>query len=108
MIPLMDWSTPGDIHKRFISSFSSKNAVLIFDGPLLNKTEGQKVRLLLLWDGDKELEIYNTAMWENDADQFKLKKIIFEKFAAYTKPQSNQILSRYQLRCLKQDDMPLE
>ena len=27
---------------------------------------------------------------------------------AYTKPQSNQILSRYQLRCLKQGDMPLE
>ena len=105
MIPLMDWSTPGDIHRRF--KLFKQKCSLSFNGPLLNKTEGQKVRLLLLWDGDKELEIYNTAMWENDADQFKLKKI-FEKFAAYTKPQSNQILSRYQLRCLKQDDMPLE
>ena len=27
---------------------------------------------------------------------------------AYTKPQSNQILARYQLRCLKQRDKPLE
>ena len=27
---------------------------------------------------------------------------------AYTKPQSNQILARYQLRCLKQGDRPLE
>jgi len=35
---------------------------------------------------------------------FKLKPI-FEKFEAYLKPQSNQILSRYQLRYLKQDDM---
>jgi len=51
--------------------------------------------------------MYNTATWEDKRDQFKLKPI-FEKFEAYTKPQSNQILSRYQLRCLKQDDMPLE
>ena len=43
----------------------------------------------------------------DERNQFKLKPI-FEKFEAYTKPQSNQILSRYQLGCLKQDDMPLE
>ena len=98
-IPSMDWSTPGDIHKRF--KLSSKNAVLF------SMTEGQKARLLLLWAGDKGLEIYNTATWENEADQFKLKPL-FEKFEAHTKPQSNQILSRYQLRCLKQGDMPLE
>ena len=62
---------------------------------------------LTVWAGDKGLEIYNTARWEDEADKFKLKPI-FEKFEAYTRPQSNQILSRYQLRCLKQDDMPLE
>ena len=101
----MDWSTPGDIHKRF--KLFKQKCSLIFDGPLSNKTEGQKARLLLLRAGDKGLEIYNTATWENEADQFKL-KLVFEKFEAYTKPQSNQILSRYQLRCLKQDDMPLE
>ena len=49
--------------------------------PLLNKTEGQKSRLLLLWADDKELEIYNAATWAVDADQFKLKPI-FQKFAA--------------------------
>ena len=101
----MDWSTPGDVHKRF--KIFKQKCNLIFDGPLLNKPEGQKARLLLLWAGDKGLEIYNTATWENDADQFKIKPIL-EKLEAYTKPQSNQILSRYQLRCLKQDDMPLE
>ena len=101
----MDWSTPGDIHNRY--KLSMQKCSLIFDGPLSNKPEGQKARLLLLWAGDKGLEIYNTARWEDEADKFKLKPI-FEKFEAYTKPQSNQILSRYQLRCLKQDDMPLE
>ena len=79
----------------------------MFDGPRSNKTGGQKARLLLLWSGDKGPEIYNTARWENEVVQFKLKPI-FEKFEAYTKPQSNQILSKYQIRCLKQDDMPLE
>ena len=39
-------------------------------------------------------------MWEDEDG--------LEKFKAYTKSQSNQILSRHQLRCLKQDDMPLE
>ena len=101
----MDWSTPGDIHKQY--KLFMQKCSLIFDGPLSNKPEGQKARLLLLWAGDKGLEIYNTARWEDEADKFKLKPI-FEKFKAYTKPQSNQILSRYQLRCLKQDDMPLE
>ena len=57
----------------------------------------------MLWAGDKGLEIYNTATWADETDQFKL-----IKFEAYTKPQSNQILSRYRLRCLKRDDMPLE
>ena len=101
----MDWSTPGDVHKRF--KIFKQKCNLIFDGPLLNKPEGQKARLLLLWAGDKGLEIYNTATWENDADQFKIKPIL-EKLETYTKPQSNQILSTYQLRCLKQDYMPLE
>ena len=104
-IPSMDWSTPGDIHKRY--KLFMQKCSLIFDGPLSNKPEGQKARLLLLWAGDKGLEIYNTARWEDEGDKFKLKPI-FEKCEAYTRPQSNQILSRYQLRCLKQDDMPLE
>ena len=74
---------------------------------LLHRPEGQKARLLLLWAGDKGLEIYNTATWNDEADQFKLGPI-FERLEANTKPQSNQILSMYQLRCLKQDDIPLE
>jgi len=82
--PSMDWSTPGDIHKRF--KLFKQKCSLIFDGPLSNKTEGQKARLLLLWAGDKGLEIYNTGTWEDEKDQFKFKPI-FEKFEAYTKPQ---------------------
>ena len=104
-VPSMDWLTPGDIHKQF--KIFKQKCSLVFDGPPLNKTEGQKARLLLLWAGNIGVEIYNTATWDDKVDQFKLGPI-FEKLEAYTKPQSNQVLSRYQLRCLKQDDMPLE
>ena len=97
--------TPGDIHKR--CKIFRQKCSLIFDEPLLHRPEGQKARLRFPWAGDKGLEIYNTTTWNDEADQFKLGPI-FEKLEAYTKPQSNQILSRYQLRCLKQDDIPLE
>ena len=101
----MDWTTPGDLHKRF--KIFKQKCNPIFDGPLENKAEDKKARLLLLWADDKGLEIYNTATWSSEEDQLK-REPIFEKFEAYTEPQSNRILSRYQLRCLKQEDMSLE
>ena len=103
--PSIDWTTPGDIHKRF--KLFKQKCELIFAGPL-DKAEGaKKVRLLLLWIGDKGLEIYNTATWAVDGDSLKITPVM-AALEAYTKPQSNQILARYQLRCLKQGDRPLE
>ena len=103
--PSMDWASPGDVHKRF--KLFKQKCELIFAGPLHELEEDKKVRLLLLWVGDKGLEIYNTATFDTEADKLKLDKV-FEKLEAYAKPQSNQILARFQLRCLKQGDMPLE
>jgi len=62
--------TPGDIPRRF--KLFKQTCSLIFNGALSNKTEAQKARLLLLWAGNKELEIYSKAMWEDEADQFKV------------------------------------
>ena len=103
--PSMDWTSPGDVHSRF-KMFKQK-CELIFDGPLHDQDEDKKVRLLLLWVGDKGLEIYNTATFATEAAKLQLTPV-FEKLEAYAKPQSNQILARFQLRCLKQGDMPLE
>ena len=69
-VPSMDWLTPSDINKRF--KIFMQKCSLIFHGPLLHRPEGQKARLLLLWAGDKGLEIYNTATWNDEANQFKL------------------------------------
>ena len=71
------------------------------------KDQKKQVRHLLLWVGDKGLEIYNTTTWADAEDKNKTKEVL-DALENYTKPQSNQILSRYHLRCLKQGDMPLE
>ena len=79
----------------------------IFAGPLDKVDEQKKVRLLLLWVDDKGIEIYITTTWANEGDNLKLAPVL-AALEAYTKPQSNQILATYQLRCLKQGDLPLE
>ena len=93
--PSMDWTSLGDVHKRF--KIFKQKCELIFAGPLEKVEEAKKVRLLLLWVDDKGLEIYNTTTWQNDGDDLKLEPVL-AALDAYTKPQSNQILSRYQLR----------
>ena len=42
----MDWTTPGDLHNRF--RIFKQKCNLVFDGPLENKAEDKKARLLLL------------------------------------------------------------
>ena len=103
--PSMDWTTPGDLWSRF--KLFKQKCGLIFDGPLHDKDEDYKVRMLLLWTDDKGLEIYNTAHFANAANRLKLKPV-FDVLEAYVKPQSNEVLARYQLRCLKQEDMTVE
>ena len=104
-VPELDWHSPGDMHKRFLLFKQKCN--LIFNGTLEAKAEAYKVRLLLLWIGDKGLEIYNTASWSNDGDNMKLDPV-FEKLEAHVKPLSNQIIARFHLRSLKQGDKHLE
>ena len=103
--PTMDWTSAGDLSRRF-QMFRQK-CQLIFDGPLADKEEDYKVRMLLLWCDDKGLEIYNTATWTRAADALVLARV-WEKLEAYVTPRSNQILARYQLRCLKQGDKTFE
>ena len=96
--PSVDWTSPGDVHSRF-KMFKQK-CELIFDGPLHGQDEDKKFRLLLLWVGDKGLEIYNTATFVTEGAKLQLTPV-FNKLEAYAKQQGNQILARVQLRCLK-------
>lgn len=97
--PSIDWTTSGDVYKRF--KFFRQKCEFIFEGPLDGVDQKKQVRHLLLWVGDRGLEIYNTTTWADAEDKNKRKEVL-DALENYTKPQSNQILSRYQLRCLKQ------
>lgn len=101
----MDWSSAGDLRRRF--QIFKQKCELIFDGPLAEKEQDYKVRMLLLWCDDKGLEIYNTSVWDNAADRLRLLPV-WQKLEAYTTPRSNQTLARYQLRCLKQGEKTFE
>ena len=102
--PSMDWSSLGEVH-RF--KLIRQKCEFIFEGPLEGVDQKKQVRHLLLWVGDKGLEIYNTTTWAVDDDKDKIEPVL-NALENYTKPLSNQILSRYQLRCFKQGDMSLE
>ena len=103
--PSMNWISPGDVLKRF--ELFKQKCEPIFEGPLGKVVEAKKARLLLLWIGDKGLEIYNANTWTNEGGDLKIAPVM-AALEAYTKPQRNQILARYQLRCLKKGDKPLK
>ena len=109
--PMMDWESPGDLKRRF--QLFKQKCELIFNGPLSEKAEEYKSRMLLLWIDDKGLEIYNAADWGQNNPQpgdgaqpnnLQLAHI-WTVLEAYVKPRSNQVLASYQLRCLKQEDL---
>ena len=70
--PSIDWTTSGDVHKRF-KLFRQKYE-FIFEGPLDGVDQKKQVRHLLLWVGDKGLEIYNTTTWADAEDKNKKQK----------------------------------
>jgi hypothetical protein len=115
--PVMDWESPGDLKRRF--QLFKQKCELIFEGPLRDKPEEYKSRMLLLWIDDKGLEIYNAADWGQPAvaaapDNADLQANnlqlagIWRVLEAYVKPRSNQVLASYQLRCLKQEDLTFD
>ena len=101
----MDWTFPGDFHKCL--KLLKQKCELILMGSFDKVQEAKKARLLLLWIDDESLEIYNTSKWTNEGDDLMIVPVM-AALEAYTKPQGYQILARYQLRCLRQGDRPLE
>ena len=67
--PSIDWTTSGDVHKRF--KLFRQKCEFIIEGPLDGVDQKKQVRHLLLWVGDKGLEIYNTTTWVDGEDKNK-------------------------------------
>ena len=104
-IPKMDWSPGPDLYNRF-KRFKQKCG-LLFDGPLKSKSKEQRINYLLLWSGDHGLDLFNT--WTDlTADEKKDIEEYWKRFEEHVKPQANHILSRFNLRNLRQNNRPLD
>ena len=79
----MDGSTSRDVYKRF--KLFRQKCEFIFEGPLEGVDQKKQVRNLLLWMGDKGLEIYNTTTWAADDNKDRTEPAL-NAFENYTKP----------------------
>ena len=79
----------------------------MFGGPLKSKDEEEKSNYLMLWVGDKGRDIYST--WILTEDHKVLLETYYNNFAAYCKPNSNKIYSRYMFKSrVQKADEPFE
>ena len=95
----MDWESK-DLPNAF-KSFKS-HAKFMFGGPLQTKTEEVKCNYLMIWAGEKGIQIFSTWKFQDD-DKKKLESY-YTGFESYCKPRSNQIYARYKLKCREQED----
>ena len=94
--PTMAWTSPGDLHKRF--KFFEQKCDMIFKGPLKEVTEdGEKVNYMLLWAGDKALEIYNAHTFASDADKNNYKTVmdVLKAYGSHKATRSYQDTTSY-------------
>ncbi|KAI8500833.1 hypothetical protein Bbelb_216510 [Branchiostoma belcheri] len=96
--PSMNWDED-DLIGAF-QKFKQK-ADLCFKSFLKETTPEQKVSYILLWSGERGLELYNS--WDmTDADKKKPEKIL-ERFANHLEPKTNKRINRYQFQSMKQN-----
>ena len=97
-IPTMDWHSP-DTPQAFMK-FKAQYE-LHFSGPLKEKAEEEQISYLLIWLGDDGIRLVST--WALSAMEKKLLDFYWTRFENYLSPKSNFLLSRYNLRTLKQE-----
>lgn len=102
--PMMDWTDNEGLYRRF--KVWKQRVELIFAGPLVKVEEEIKCKYLLLWAGERGLDIFNS--WALDTDQCKELKNYFDKYEEYVRPQSNELIAGWELHCLKQGTLSLE
>ena len=88
--PVMNWNSENlpDAWKRF-----RQHADLMFSGPLLSKSEAEKVSYLLIWVGEKGRDIHNTFSNITEQNRDKL-KTYYTNYEQYVTPKSNKIICK--------------
>ena len=66
-----------------------------FKGPLASKTEVEKVNYFMTFIGDKDIDVYTTFTWKaatgSAPAENETLKGVYDKYAAYVKPKTNEI-----------------
>jgi hypothetical protein len=102
--PSIDWDSGPELYSRYRKW--RQKCEMIFDGPLKDTEEAVKCKYLLIWAGDRGLDLYNS--WTRNDDQQKELVNYWTNFERFVNPQSNFLIARYKLRRLTQGDKPFE
>lgn len=97
--PTMDWAST-DVPQA-LKKFKTM-CQLMFEGPLVEKTETVKVKYLLLWSGEEGIEIAST--WDLSDTESNTLSVYWDRFEKYVAPKSNFRIARFKLRSIKQEN----
>ena len=92
--PRFDWEAKD--HLSELEQFKQECSVL-FDGPLSEMKDAQKARLVVNWIGHQ-----CTMMLHSMGIKLDRPKMVFDSLENIFRPESNQTLSRFKFRGLKQ------
>ncbi|CAI9719522.1 Hypothetical predicted protein [Octopus vulgaris] len=96
--PTMNWDSI-DIVEAF-KKFRRKSQ-LVFKSFLKGITDEEKVSYILLWTGEKGLDLFNS--WDMSESDCNNPDTLLEKFERHLEPRSNHRIHRYEFQGLKQD-----
>ncbi|CAI9734445.1 Hypothetical predicted protein [Octopus vulgaris] len=95
--PIMNWDS-SDVVEEF-KKFKQK-AQLAFKSFLKGTTDDEKVSYILLWSGNKGIDLYNS--WDMSESDCNDPDTLLDKFERHLEPRSNHRIQRYEFQGLKQ------
>ena len=95
----MDWDAPDPI--TAFARFKQK-CQLMFSSVLKDTNDEEKVSYILLWSGEKGLDIFNSWTFTKEEDKRKPANI-FERFENQLEPKTSHRIHRYTLQGMRQE-----
>ena len=103
--PQMNWDAPDPV--TAFGKFKQK-CQLMFKSVLKDTDDEEKVSYILLWSGEKGLDMYNSWTFTKEDDR-KKPAVIFEKFENQLEPKTSHRIHRYTLQGMRQEpDEPVD
>ena len=97
--PQMNWDAADPV--TAFGRFKPK-CQLMFKSVLKDTDDEEKVSYILLWSGEKGLDMYNSWTFTKEGDK-KKPDVIFEKFENQLEPKTSHRIHRYALQGMRQE-----